>query len=323
VKVTRALSLSLLIVAVCPAFGFGQDAFPSKTIQIWAGMAPGGTMDTLARALAQEAKKHLGQDVVVVNKPGGTGSTASAQVANAKPDGYTLGLNSSATFTTVPFLQDMSIDLIKENTQIMAFAKFELVIYVKADSPLNSFKDLIEFARKNPGKFSYGSPGAGTRAHLIMAAIALQEGIDISHIPFAGEAPTVSAVLGGHITAGVHSPTGALPHIEAGTLKVIGVTGEERMAGFPKVPTTNELGYSFELPVVALIHGPKNLPEPVQKKLEDAFEKAANSDSFVDISKRHILYLKKHVFGKDLEKFLLVERDKTGELIKKLGGLAK
>ena len=322
-KVRSAVVFSLLIVSLCPAFVFCQDAFPNRTIQIWAGMAPGGTMDTLARALAVEARKHLGQDVVVVNKPGGTGSTASAQVANSKPDGYTLGLNSSATFTTVPFLQDMSIDLIKETTPILAFAKFELVIYVKADSPLKSFKDLIAYARQNPGKFSYGSPGAGTVAHLIMAAIALQEGIEMTHIPFAGEAPTTTAVLGGHITAGIHSPTGAIAHIEAGTLRPIAVSGEGRMDGFPDVPTTVELGYPHSLPVVSLIHGPKDLPEPIRKKLEDAFEKASQSASFEAVSRKHMLYLKKHMFGKELRTFLVTERDKTGELIKKLGGLGK
>lgn len=318
-KVKSALVIALMIVSLCPALVFCQDVFPSRTIQIWAGMAPGGTMDTLARALAQEAKQPLGQDVVVVNKPGGTGSTASAGVANAKPDGYTLGLNSSATFTTVPFLQEMSIDLIKENTQIMAFAGFEVVLYVKADSPMNSFKDLIEFARKNPGKFSYGSPGSGSKAHLIMAAIALQEGVEMTHLPFKGEAPTVSAVLGGHVIAGMHSPTGAIAHIEAGTLKPIAVTGEERMDGFPKVPTTVELGYPYHLPILALIHGPKELPEPIRKKLEDAFEKASNSASFVDVSKKHMLYLKKHIFGKDLETFLLKEKEKTGALMQKVG----
>jgi tripartite-type tricarboxylate transporter receptor subunit TctC len=323
VKAIRALALSVLIVAVCPAFVFCQEAFPVKPIQIWAGMAPGGTQDTLARALAQEARQHLGQEVVVVNKPGGTGSTASAQVSTAKPDGYTLGLNASATFTTVPFLQSLSIDLIKDTTPILAFATFRMVIYVKADSPLKSFKDLIEFARRNPGKFSYGSPGAGTVAHLIMAAIALQEGIEMTHIPFAGEAPTTTAVLGGHITAGIHSPTGAIAHIEAGTLRPLAVSGEGRMDGFPDVPTIVELGYPHSLPVVSLIHGPKNLPEPIRKKLEDAFEKASQSASFEDVARKHMLYLKKHIFGKELETFLITERDKTGELIKKLGGLGK
>ena len=129
----------------------------------------------------------------------------------------------------------------------------------------------------------------------------------------------MTAVLGGHVTAGMHSPTGAIAHIEAGTLKPIAVSGEERMDGFPKVPTTVELGYPYSLPIVALIHGPKDLPEPIRKKLEDAFEKASNSDSFVDVSKKHMLYLKKHIFGKDLEAFLLREKDKTGELMKKLG----
>jgi tripartite-type tricarboxylate transporter receptor subunit TctC len=319
VKVKCAFSLSLVILAVCPALVFGQGAFPTKPIQVFVGMAPGGSMDMLTRALAQDAKRYLGQEVVVVNKPGAAGSSAAAQIAAAKPDGYTLCVTPSSTFTVTPFIQDLPMDLIKENTPILGFAKFDVTIYVKSENPVKGLKDLIEFARQNPGKVTYGTPGTGTKAHLVMAAIAAQEGVKMIHMPFAGDLPTATAVLGGHVTAGASSPAGPIAHVEAGTLKIIAVVGDERMDAFPTIPTVVELGYPYPLPVVHLLHGPKGLPEPIEKKLEDAFEKASKSAMFEDIAVKNMLYLRKHMFGKDLGTFLLNERTKTGELIQKLG----
>lgn len=318
-KVTCVLAISLAIVTLCPVLVFGQGAFPTKTIQVYVGMAPGGSMDLLTRALAQDARKYLGQEVVVVNKPGAAGSSAATQVAAAKPDGYTLCVTPSTTFTATPFIQDLPVDLIKESTPILGFAKFDVTIFVKSDGPIKGLKDLIEFARQNPGKVTYGTPGMGTRAHLVMAAIALQEGVKMSHMPFAGDVPTATAVLGGHVTAGACSPAGPIAHVEAGTLKIIAVVGNERMDAFPNIPTIVELGYPYPLPVVHFLHGPRGLPEPVEKKLEDVFEKASQSAAFEDIAIKNMLYLKKHLLGKELEAFLVDQKTKTGELIQRVG----
>ena len=201
----------------------------------------------------------------------------------------------------------------------MALAKFDVTIFLKSESPIKRLKDLIEFARQNPGKVTYGTPGTGTKAHLVMAAIAAQEGIKLIHIPFNGDAPTATAVLGGHVTAGACSPAGPIAHVEAGTLKIIAVVGDERMDAFPNIPTIVELGYPYPLPVVHFLHGPRGLPEPIEKRLEDAFEKASKSAAFEEIAIQNMLYLKKHLFGKELATFLLNERTKTGELIHKLG----
>ena len=318
-KVRLVLAVSFIIFAITPALVFSQAAFPTKPIQIYVGMAPGGSLDVLTRALAQEAKRYLGQEVVIVNKPGSAGVVAAAQVAAAKPDGYTLGATPSSTFTVTPFIQDLNVDLVKENTSILSFAKFDVVVFVKPDSPIKTLKDFIEYARQNPGKATYGTPGVGTRAHLAMGAVAAHEGVKINHIPFPGDVPTATAVLGGHIMVGGCSPVGPISHLQAGTLRLIAVVGEERMDLFPNVSTIVELGYPYPLPVVHFLHGPKGLPDPIAKKLEDAFEKASQTPAFKDIAVKNLLYSKKHMFGRELTTFLLNERAKTGELIQKLG----
>ena len=122
---------------------------------------------------------------------------------------------------------------------------------------------------------------------------------------------------------GAGSPVGPLPHVQAGTLKLVAVIGEQRMEAFPKVPTTVELGYPYPLPVLHLLHGPRGVPDPVMKKLEDAFEKASQSALFKDLAMKNLVYSEKHLLGTDLSTFLLNERTKTGELIQRLGLMRK
>ncbi len=322
-NVKLAAGIVIFIALAVPALVFGQAAYPTKPIQVFVGMAPGGSMDVLVRGLAQEAKKYLGQEVVVVNKPGSAGALAAAQVANAKPDGYTIGASPSSTFTVTPFIQDLRIDLVKESTMILSISRFDVVVFVKPDSPIKTLKDFFAYARKNPGKATYGTPGVGTKAHLAFGAIAAQEGVKINHVPFPGDVPTATAVLGGHIMLGATSPVGPLSHLQAGTLRMITVIGDERMELFPKVPTSVELGYPYPLPVVHFLHGPKGLPKPIVAKLEDAFEKASQTPVYKDLAARNLLISKKHMTGNELAKFLFDERAKTGELIQKYGLVKK
>lgn len=297
----------------------GDTGYPNKPIQILIGMAPGGSLDMLTRTLAQEAKKYLGQEIVIINKVGATGSVAAAQVAMAKPDGYTLGGSASSTFTVTPFIQDISIDLVKESAPILSFSKVDNVIFVKPDSPVKGLKDFIEYARRNPGKATYGTPGVGTRSNLAMAAIAAHEGIKINHVPFPGDSPVATAVLGGHIMVGICSPAAWISQLEARTLRPLAVIGEDRVDLFPDIPTIVELGYPYPLPIVHFFHGPKGLPEPIVKKLADAFEKASQSATFRDLTTKNVLFTKKHMMGKELATFLATEKAKTGVLIQKLG----
>jgi tripartite-type tricarboxylate transporter receptor subunit TctC len=309
---------SILLTAGLPGFSFSQADYPNKPIQIVVAQPPGGSTDIVIRGLAQEAKRYLGQDLVIINKPGASGTVGSMQVAVAKPDGYTLGANPSAAFTIAPFLQELSVDLVKDTTPILSFAKYYGGIFVKADSPFKTLKDILEYARKNPGKLTYGHPGVGTRSHLIMEMIAAQEGVKMNFVAFAGDSPEVSAILGGHVLAGGGN-AGSIwtSQIQAGELRLIAV--EEPMYLYPKVQSLGDLGYNFTMSVMVFAFGPKNLPDAIAKKLDDAFNKASQSQSFKDLTKANMVYTEKNLHREELGKFLQAEKTKTGEFIKKVG----
>jgi len=305
-----------------PEMSPAQTDYPNRPIQVLIGYAPGGSTDVLLRSLAQEARKYLGQEMLIINKPGAAGTAAASQVATARPDGYTLGASPSSTFTSAPFFLDLSIDLLKESTPIFSFAQFHVAILVKPDSPFNTLKDLLDYAKQNPGKVTYGHPGVSTRPHLVMAAIANHDGIKMNLMPFPGDAPTVTALLGGHVTAAGCSGGGWVPHVEAGTLRPLALTEQERSDLFPKIPTIVELGYPYPIPLVVFLHGPRGLPEPVVKKLEDAVSKASQTPVFKEVAAKNVLSAKKNMGREELSRFLQSEKEKTGDIVQKLG-LAK
>jgi tripartite-type tricarboxylate transporter receptor subunit TctC len=283
------------------------------------GLAPGGSTDIVGRALAQEAKKYLGKEVIIVNRPGANGTVAATQVVTSKPDGYTLGATPSSSFTITPLLVELQVDLMKESIPILSFARFNVGIFVKSDSPFKTLKEFLEYAKQNPGKTTYGHPGVGTRPHLVMEMIALQEGAKINFVAFPGDTPTATALLGGHVMTAGCSAGGWISHAQARTLRLLAVTEEERMDLFPEIPTVVELGYPFTLPTIVFLYGPKGLSESTIKILEDAFGKASQSPAFKEVANNNALYSKKYMFREELAKFLQTEKEKTGDMIQRLG----
>jgi tripartite-type tricarboxylate transporter receptor subunit TctC len=269
--------------------------------------------------LGNEAKKYLGQEVIVVNKPGAAATVAATQVAMAKPDGYTLGVCPSITFTSSQFLLEVPVDLVKESTPILSFARFNVGIVVKSDSPFRTLKDFFGHAKQNPGKDSYWHPGAGTKPHLVIEMIIRQEGIKVNPVAFSGDATMVAALLGGHITVGGGSAGGWISQVQGGMLRLVAVIEEERMDLFPEIPTVVELGYPFPIPIKVFLYGPKGLSEPIVKKLEDSFNMASQSPIYRKVAVDNALYDKKNIFREQLATFLLAEKTKTGEIIQKLG----
>ncbi len=305
--------------AISPTFSDGQVNYPVNPIQILVGFPPGGSIDILGRALAQEARKYLGQEIVIVNKPGAGGTVSVNQVVNSKPDGYTLGISPSIPFTCSPFFLGLRVDLVKECTPILSLAKFNVGIIVKSDSPFNNLKDFMRYAKQSPGKLTYGFPGVGSKPHLVMEMMVLQERTNINFVPFAGDAPVVSALLGGHITMGSGSAGGWVSHIQAGTLRLIAVMEDERMDLFPEIQTVVELGYPASLPNRVFLYGPRGLSEPVVKRLEDAVSTAIQSSIYKKVAIDNALYEKKIIVREELASFLIAEKTKTGEFIHKLG----
>jgi tripartite-type tricarboxylate transporter receptor subunit TctC len=270
---TRSLFALLLVVTLCaaPAAAAG---WPEKPINLYCVFAPGGSMDSSARALAASMEKTLGQPVVVVTKDGGAGTVGLSVLANDKPDGYTLAAATSTGIVRIPQTRQVTYKPLASFTNIYAYAAPPTGLMVKPDSPFKTFKDLVEHARKNPGQVKYATAGAGTPMHLVMEVIAKKENIQWVHVPFKGSAPAETAVMGGHVEA---VSSGDMNQLLAGQLRALLMYTKDRYPKLPDIPTSYELGYNYFNDTVFSLFGPAGMDPAVVKKIEDAVEKALES----------------------------------------------
>jgi tripartite-type tricarboxylate transporter receptor subunit TctC len=244
-------------------------AFPAKPIKLICPWPAGGSSDAVMRALAESAGKALGGQMIVENKPGASGMLGPNELVRAAPDGYTLS-QITIGVARLPHMQKMQFDPLKDFTYIACLTGYTFGVVVKADSPIKTIKDLVDFAKANPGKFTYGSTGNGTTPHLAFAEFASKAKIDVTHVPFKGSTDGLQAVLGGHVMS--HSDaTGWAPQVEAGTMRLLATYGSKRTKRWPNVPTLNELGYDTVSDSPFGIGAPKGMDPAVVKKLHDAF----------------------------------------------------
>lgn len=314
----KGMILGILILGF---LGLGQavqaQEYPTQAITMLISNAPGAGTDVCSRMLAQGASKLLGQEIIPMNKPGAGGAVALTILTSSKADGYTILGVSSSSLTVVPQLESVAYDPLKDVVPIIHFGTFHQAIIVRADSPHKSFKDFIEFARKNPGKVSLGIVGVGNPPHLDFELVKMQEKVDIPVIPFGGAAPAITALLGGHVTAAGVGASGWMPNYRAGKVRVLVTTTEKRI--IPDVPALREFGYPFYgiSTEYYLMAAPKGIPEAVVKKLEEAFRKATDTPEFRATTENFYVYdpnpLSRQAF-KDLIENLY---RKNGEIIQK------
>ena len=195
--------------------------------------------------MADLASKILGQPMVVINKEGGTGSVGLASLKKEKPDGYNICTVGGGTFIA-QHQRQLPFDLLKDFTPIMQFAEFPTPVLVGGDAPWKTFKELVEYAKKNPGKIRYGTSGSGSIFHLAMVAFAQKEGIKWTHVPFKGGHNAILALLGGHVEVAV-TPTNFDAFVRPGKLRYLSSFGQSRLPSFPEIPTWKELGYNIEM----------------------------------------------------------------------------
>jgi tripartite-type tricarboxylate transporter receptor subunit TctC len=303
-----------LLLMLLPGISFAQP-YPTKPINLIVTFPPGGTLDTSTRILAIKAEKILGQPVIVSNVGGGAGSVALGQVAKKRPDGYDITSCASTGLIRIPQLRAVPYSH-EDFVPIMHFTSVQSGLVVKSDSPYKTLKDLVEYARKNPGKVNYATSGAGSPMHMAMEYIADKEGIQWTHVPYAGGAPGLTAVLGGHVTA-MSDSTEWLPHVKEGSLRLLVTHGERRMKSFPNVPTLRDLGFDFINETVFVIATPKGTPPAIVKKLEEAFHKAMEDPEFI----RTIQNLEFDVAyrnSEDTKKYLEDAYNRFAVMIKKL-----
>ena len=265
-------SLAALATTALPGLVQAQaQAFPARPIRLICPWPAGGSTDAVMRALADSAGRALGGQMIVDNKPGASGMLGPNELVSARPDGYTLSQLTIGVLRT-PHMQKMQFDPLKDFTYIACLTGYTFGIVVRADSPLKTVKDLVDYARANPEKFSYGSTGNGTTPHLAVEEFASRAGIKLQHVPFKGSADGLQALLGGHIMA--HSDaTGWAPQVEAGTLRLLATYGSKRTKRWPNVPTLTELGYDTVSDSPFGIGAPSGMDPALTLRLHDAFKK--------------------------------------------------
>ena len=249
-----------------------QD-YPSRPVTLIIPWPPGGATDIAMRAIAEAASKHLGQPIVIDNKPGGSGAVGPATMAaSAKPDGYTISQIPITVFR-LPLMQEVSWDPAKDFSYIVHLTGYTFGVTTNAESQFKTWQDVVDFAKKNPGKVTYATPGTGTSLHIGMEQIAAKAGIKLTQVPFKGGAETNAAVLGGHTTLQADS-SGWKPLVEAGRLRLLMIWTANRSKNWPETPTLRELGYPFVLDSPFGVAGPKGMDPKIVAKLHDAFKKA-------------------------------------------------
>ncbi|MEY2771104.1 MAG: hypothetical protein RIQ38_1523 [Pseudomonadota bacterium] len=257
------------------------QAFPSRPIKLICPWPVAGSTDIVMRALADSASRVLGQTVLIENRPGASGMLGPNELVKAAPDGYTLS-QLTIGVARLPHMQKMNFDPLKDFTYIACLTGYTFGIVVRADSPFKTVKDLVDYARANPGKFSYGSTGNGTTPHLAVEEFASKAGISLNHVPFKGSSDGLQALLGGHINA--HSDaTGWAPQVDAGTLRLLATYGSKRTKRWPQVPTLNELGYDTVSDSPFGIGGPRGMDPAVVKRLQDAFAKTLEDPAVLSV----------------------------------------
>ncbi len=264
-----------------PAIAQGAGDFPSKPITLLMGWPPGSGPDVWHRALADVMSKHLGQPVVVENKAGASGTLAPAALVAAKPDGYTIA-HMPITVLRLPVMQKVAFDPLKDFTWIIHMSGFQFVTMVRADSPIKSMKDYLEYAKANPGKMTYGSPGSGTSLHIGMELIAKHAGVQLTHVPFKGTIESVTNLEGGHVMS-VAGGSEAYPLIQAGKVRALAAWTQKRLPGLPDVPTLQEAGLPFVFDSPYGMGGPKGMDPAVVKKLHDAIKIAIEDPKTIDV----------------------------------------
>ena len=283
----RRWRLSMMIAALVMFFAMplvvaAQD-YPTKPINLTVCISTGGTVDLSTRILMSKAEKFLGQPIVVGNNGGGAGSIAMELLSKAKPDGYQLVSCPQTPLVEIPHMRTIpyKIDNFQPVTQ---FAEPYGGLVVQKDSPFNSLKDLVEYARKNPGKVTYTTSGSLTPWHLAMMYVGKQENVQWTAIPVPGGDPNMP-LLGGHVTA-FTAASSWKRYIDEGKFKLLVVYSDKRMPAFPNVPTLKELGYDFVVETDYVIYAPAGTPAPVVKKLDEAFKKAMDDPEFVSYMKK-------------------------------------
>jgi tripartite-type tricarboxylate transporter receptor subunit TctC len=263
---------------------FAQTAWPSKAVRFVVPFAPGGTSEIVARSVAAELSKQLGQSVYVENKPGGAGTVAMQDVAKSAPDGHTIILGHVGTLAVNPYmLKSQTYDVNKDFIAVTLLAKVPNVFVIHPDVPAKNFQEFVAYAKKNPGLLNYGSAGNASAGHLAMEYLKLVTGMFITHIPYRGTGPQLTDLLSGRTQASSAGMPALGAHIRSGKLRAIAVGTQQRISHLPDVPTVAEMGFKdFETSQWYGILAPAGTPPDIVKRMQEESLKALKSSAVTE-----------------------------------------
>ncbi|MGE5254343.1 MAG: Bug family tripartite tricarboxylate transporter substrate binding protein [Planctomycetaceae bacterium] len=321
-KSAKTIAGLFLSACLLVPFGFGALAadFPTKPITFVIPYPAGGSTDVTGRVLVDAAKKHLGQPIICENKSGGGGTVGPALVLSKPPDGYAVGVSSGAV-TIAWHMGKLNFNPLDDPTYIIRYTAYVFGMVVRADAPWKTIQEFVRYAKENPGKINYGTPGVGTNPHLAVEELSILTGIQLTHMPFKGGAECNAALLGGHIDA-VSDSTSWGPMVDAGKFRLLAAYGNQRMARYPNVPTLREAGYDMSYSSPMMIIGPKGMPKPVVQKLHDVFKKAMGTKEFLEILKKYDM-VPVYLNPEDCTKAVRQESGQIKRVVEKLGLLKK
>ena len=315
--------ITLMMLALALSFAAplaaAQGDYPNRPIKMLVGFPPGGATDLLARAMAQEARAALGQEMLVVNRSGANGAIAINEVAAAKPDGYTLGMAPTSAFTLAFHFMDIRPDLLEITDALMMAARQRVGMVVKADSPYKTLKDLVESAKKNPGKVPIGVSGVGSSVDVFTRTILLRANVDAIVVPFKGDADVATALLGGQIAAASYAAGSWAQQVQAGAMRLVASFQDDRFSMAPDVPTLEEMGYGLTGTNIQFVYGPRGLPPALANRLIAIFMEATRTPKYIEIAVNNAVYEKNLLAGKDLTAYLLKDRATNTALLERLG----
>jgi len=268
-RTRRAFALIALAFTLAPFAPAAAQDFPKGPVKIIIPFPPGGPTDTVGRLIGQKLSEAWGQPVVIDYKPGAGTAIGVDAVAKSAPDGHTIGMVNSAFAVNASLRKKLPYDTTKDLAGITQLANLQLAIVAKPDAPFNNVRELVAYAKRNPGKLSYGTPGAGSTTHLGAELLKREAGFDMLHIPMKGSAPAHTELMGGRLDVVVDPFLSVLPYVQGGRMKLIATMGDKRVPGYEQqYATVGEVMPGFSVSALLGFVAPAGTPKPVLQKIQ-------------------------------------------------------
>lgn len=308
-----------LSTAALPAIAQSATDYPTKEIHIVVPFPAGGATDLAARLIAEKMGADWGQPVIVDNVAGATGAIGTTQVARAEPDGYTLLMGTGTTNTLLPHVTNgLKFDPLEDFDGISLITVFPNILVVRPDLPAQNIQELVQLLKDNPGKHTFSSSGYGSSIHLAGELFKQETGAEMTHVPFTGSAPALTALLGGHVDMMFDNLPTVLPHVQEGKLRALGVTSLERVPSAPDIPTIAESIPGFEITAWAGLVAPAGTPEPIKEKLSEKVREILSDPAVIERMEAVGAFPRTSTPA-ELDEFARAGYEKWGRVVKEAG----